>query len=108
MSNKPNDGGPAFPMPAVFNDGMGVHQQEYGMTLRDKFADSAMPELLAECLKTNMLPLDKEVEIAIAMQSYSMADAMILARDNGQKKLTIEQLDQADKDYCAAAREVLK
>jgi hypothetical protein len=67
-----NDGGMAFAVPAVFNEGLGVHSQEYGMTLRDYFAAKALQGMLAhhESLTVN------QVDVC-----YDIADAMIKARE---------------------------
>ena len=67
MSEKINDGGPAFPLsgPLTTSDNL-------GMTLRDYFAAKAMQSLVA---------LDHTNNINIAIWSYEIADAMLAARE---------------------------
>ena len=43
-----NNGGPAFPVPAVFSPECGTLQGEAGMTLRDWFAGQALAGLCAQ------------------------------------------------------------
>lgn len=64
-----NDGGPAFPMPSVFNEGLHVHAQEYGMTLRDYFAAKAM-----------QMAVIRHTPERIAKDAYELADAMLAVR----------------------------
>lgn len=75
-----NTGGTAFPLSAVFNEGMGIHSEEYGMTLRDYFAAKAMQAIIAKT------PFDindhrKEKFDATAKGAYEYADAMLMARE---------------------------
>ena len=67
MSEKINDGGPAFPLsgPLTTSDNL-------GMTLRDYFAAKAMQSLVA---------LDRTAATMTAEDAYAMADAMLAARD---------------------------
>ena len=67
MSNKINDGGPAFP--ADFQ------LYSTGMTLRDYFAAAALQGLMAK------YDPEDELEQHIAKWSYKAADAMIRARE---------------------------
>lgn len=68
MSDKPNDGGPAFPC----TDAKGFVSE--GMSLRDYFAGQALQGQLAERNS------GKEPKY-IAMWSYRYADAMLAERD---------------------------
>jgi hypothetical protein len=70
--NNTNTGGPAFPVP---NDANVNHQE--GMTLRDYFAAKAMEGLLA-CPEIKGQPYE------FATRAYSVADAMLKARDAAQ------------------------
>ena len=69
MSNKINDGGPAFPM--------GYHPEgnsadHFGMTIRDYFAAAALQGNLIEPTASND---------DVAKWAYSLADAMLKARE---------------------------
>ena len=61
-----NDGGPAFPV------GSGDMRDPVGMSLRDYFAAAAMQGI---CASGPMITDD-----VIALEAYSIADAMIKAR----------------------------
>ena len=69
MSNKINDGGPAFPM--------GYHPEgnsadHFGMTIRDYFAAAIMQGLMSsQC----------QVDDPYPIYAYRIADAMIRARE---------------------------
>lgn len=94
MSNKPNDGGPAFPFTGCGTD---------GMTLRDYFAAKAMLAVMAETqetvpdgffnwiksflfshgatfLKVRYVTIDGIYETS-AVRAYQYADAMLAARE---------------------------
>ena len=65
MSEKINDGGPAFPVKQpLSNDAL-------GMTLRDYFATYAM---------TAIVSLDRTCKAETAETAYEIADAMLAAR----------------------------
>jgi hypothetical protein len=67
MSNEPKDGGPAFPkLPDEVRNGSA------GMSLRDWFAGQAI---------VGHLHLDPAVQASYAKMAYSMADAMLSARE---------------------------
>ena len=68
-----NDGGPAFPG----RYGQGMWTFEGGMTLRDWFAGQALSGLLADSPDADCGPK------GYAADAYSMADAMLVARDGG-------------------------
>ena len=70
-----NDGGPAFPVPEVFDERRGetVQYASPGMTLRDYFAASVMQGFIVRPGAIN--PKDD------AVFAYKMADAMLRARE---------------------------
>jgi hypothetical protein len=79
--NAPNDGGPAFP--AIGSRQEGEHGDYHmvvesygGMTLRDYFAAKAM-----QAMCSGTWP-DGHERPEIAARSFSMADAMLKARDS--------------------------
>jgi hypothetical protein len=84
----PNTGGPAFPAQVKFFD-----EPTTGMTLRDYFAAKAMQSLIVETGRalqhldgvdfTGLNIVDNEggTPLAIAEESYLMADAMLKARE---------------------------
>ena len=71
MSNKINDGGPAFPHTTQW-DGITPAINHNGMTLRDYFAASALQGNLIEPTASND---------DVAKWAYSLADAMLKARE---------------------------
>ena len=95
MSEKINDGGPAFPLsgPLTTSDNL-------GMTLRDYFATNAMTAIVsldrtykaetaeiaygiyfATHAKTAKVSLDRTYKAKTAEIAYGIADAMLAARD---------------------------
>ena len=74
MSKKINDGGPAFPHTTQW-DGITPAINHNGMTLRDYFAAAALQGLMAQ------YDPEDELEHHIAKWSYSIADAMLKARE---------------------------
>ena len=68
MSNKINDGGPAFPVPSLAVDS--------GMTLRDYFAAAALQGILSNTEASKAWN-----ESDVARFCYFQADAMIKARE---------------------------
>jgi len=73
-----DDGGPAFPVPNDAN----VNGQE-GMTLRDKFAEAAIPAEMDRAHRINSArPGGPENgwHATVAKRCYEMADAMLKAR----------------------------
>jgi hypothetical protein len=73
-----NDGGPAYPQPAIDNQGRVDYALEMGwggMTLRDYFAAQAIAGLLVHAVE----PYGVYAE-ALAAAAYGMADAMIAQR----------------------------
>ena len=73
---KTDTGGPAFPAPAGVS-----HITEQGMTLRDYFAAKAMQSLMTNFLASELNEVDPNGWMeGLAMDSYSMADAMLKER----------------------------
>lgn len=75
-----NDGGSAFPLPTVFNEIQGLkYTYETGMTLRDYLAGQVL------------IGLSKDKDLTFngydntALIAYSMADAMLKARQENAK-----------------------
>jgi len=82
MSADRDMGGPAFPTcfatPHDFPDGSKL---PLGMTLRDYFATQALPAVFTECQRLNAETKSLCMSYReIAIESYSMADAMLTAR----------------------------
>ncbi len=73
MTKQPSDGGPAFPH-TVEEDGC-LTQYHSGMTLRDWFAGQAMIGLVPDIA-------EEADAINIGRAAYSIADAMMAARDD--------------------------
>lgn len=103
MMVRHKDGGPAFPVPIFFSlhgDGgetgekwkgpMEAVNRSYGngMSLRDKFADSALPSVLQAQIDFigvgGKLPPDHRDRAA--QEAYRMADAMLEERERETKK----------------------
>ena len=72
MSEKRNDGGPAFPGPAQHEVSMDLHE---GMSLRDWFAGQALAGILAD---PNVSARGDAVHV-LAAYLYQVADAMLKA-----------------------------
>lgn len=84
---KPNDGGPAFPVPEVLIESESIcHPSAYqGMSIRDWFAGMALQGILA----SPRTPVNKSGEASgdsetIAYLSYVMADAMLKERERNE------------------------
>lgn len=78
-----NDGGPAFPVPAIHDPGRdqvnssAAYTGEAGMTLRDYFATKELARMeYGQCM-VNDVPSAYD---RIAKHCYRMADAMLKAR----------------------------
>lgn len=84
MSNKINDGGPAFPhLRMHISDNTYIPIAEGGMSLRDWFAGQALAGMIA---KLPDIPLhDDDALFYIAKRSLMQADAMLEAREEGVK-----------------------
>lgn len=77
------DGGPAFPIPRVWNqDRSEVSQwEDPGMSLRDYFAGQALIALFSQEANPNghgWAPGDRN---NAAQEAYALADAMLVARE---------------------------
>ena len=101
MSTPINDGGAAFPRPVSFSEEGGTHRGTLGMTLRDYFAGQALNSLIQENATigreeerdadqeqtAGFLPsFDDLADLQcsagrIAISAYSIADAMLAARE---------------------------
>ena len=82
MSGLPNHGGPAFPTAPTTRDT--VHVGADGMLLRDYFAAAALPAIITATASGNHSPdfrEDEPASNAIARDAYTMADAMLKARE---------------------------
>lgn len=77
-----NTGGPAFPVSEVSNrHGDTIQYPSEGMTLRDYFAAKAMQGMICAASEQNADSTAPDLFSAIAMDSYSYADAMLKARE---------------------------
>ena len=74
MTNKINDGGPAFARDSHMDKQIGLYVQQQGMSLRDYFAAAALQGLLA---------YDGDCSTAIGL-AYHTADAMLDWRKKNQ------------------------
>jgi len=82
--------GPAFPTPCLTRDGDHFSTEfESGMTLRDYFAAQALPSVFARAASITDGKRDKpevaEWTAGIATVAYALADAMLAAREGGEK-----------------------
>lgn len=78
--SKQNNGGPAFP--EIGNVACNSDwQSESGMTLRDYFAAKAMQGVMASGTAMSIGTNHEEAMVGMARAFYSMADAMIKARE---------------------------
>ena len=75
MTNKIDDGGAAFPMPATTLD-----TSQKGMSLRDHFAGLAMQGDIAG-LSINLYQYEDDEMLTKAEAAYRMADAMLKVRE---------------------------
>lgn len=82
MTDKINDGGPAFP---VISDAIGHNA---GMSLRDAAALAALPYLQSaamHAIKSGSVPLSDAAR-TVAEAAYEQADALLVARVKGGMK----------------------
>jgi hypothetical protein len=77
--NKINTGGTAFPFPAYTYPNGEIIYGEFGMTLRDYFAAKALQGYMVGLKPAQDIGPDMQDRIAEGM--YSMADAMLKARE---------------------------
>lgn len=75
MSDEINDGGPAFP--SQWDD-----RDNVGMTLRDWFAGQALVGIINACALDTRRDGER-TENMFARKAFSIADAMIAARETG-------------------------
>ncbi len=75
MSEKIEDGGPAFPCSAPEG-----YEPSLGMSLRDWFAGQALAGWLASYGPDSSHPVSNDAAHLVAARSYAMADAMLAAR----------------------------
>jgi hypothetical protein len=75
MNTHTNDGGPAFPSPAIESATDDRREQRDGMSLRDYFAAKAMQAMVSSEYAT-MVSVD-----TWSKDSYRIADAMLKARE---------------------------
>jgi hypothetical protein len=89
MSERIEDGGPAFPFTERCGDGSHYHSHS-GMTLRDYFAAKfahaelmtcGVPGKACNALIAAAANAGRKVETQIAFNAYEMADAMLKARE---------------------------
>lgn len=76
MTDKINNGGPAFPVQTVLGPGMP------GMSLRDWFAGQAVVAVMHLCYRDTLIP-GESIETLFARKAYAIADAMLVAREKG-------------------------
>ncbi|MBW6400024.1 hypothetical protein KPL78_19340 [Roseomonas sp. HJA6] len=75
-----NDGGPAFPVPNIDDDGRSW-QPKGGMSLRDWIAGQALNGMLAHATRYRpRVGASRNWHEAIAEEAYEIADAMLAAR----------------------------
>ena len=79
MNTPINDGGPAFPVPAETYPNGDYQWGTFGMSLRDWFAGRALTGILAHSTTCNDQAWKSDA--CAAGWSYSLADAMIAARN---------------------------
>jgi len=85
MSEKMNDGGPAFPVPTPVLAGGYRMIVEGGMSLRDYFAAKAMEGLLAHGKRQTEAGENADLKW-YAQSAYIIADAMLAAREGGSRE----------------------
>lgn len=84
MNDKPDDGGPAFPLGPFYYgpDGRILHhekdQVESGMTLRDWIAGQMLAGIVSNHTMTENPNYDRE---GAAAEAYRLADALLSARN---------------------------
>lgn len=74
---KPDDGGPAIPVPV--QDGNVTGRDHEGLTIRDWFAGQALPEVMTDSAIQLVTP------VLAAGMAYQYADAMIAERAHSSK-----------------------
>lgn len=92
--DKPKDGGTAFPTPDLIYPNGEIQYGQNGMSMRDWFAGMALAGELASfsthdsCAASAKAALESGIEIEeqIAFNCYSLADAMLAARERENTK----------------------
>jgi hypothetical protein len=79
MSNRIDDGGPAFPYQTTPLQNGDIECGTYGMSLRDYFAAAALQGWLASFGDSAVHPVLNDTHRSVARDAYAMADAMIKA-----------------------------
>ena len=83
MTNKPNDGGAAFPLPPVLSEGgpesYWSQPPQPGMSLRDYFAGQALAGILLDAGTARQVE-----DHTIAKSAYRLADAMLAEREKSK------------------------
>lgn len=74
------NGGPAFPGRTY--DAAGREVPFTGMTLRDYFAAQALTAVIGDWLNTGEIHQDPDIAEVIARDCYTVADAMLAARQS--------------------------
>ena len=76
------DGGPAFPYVVTFKEGTDVRYEE-GLSLRDYFAGKAVAGMFYPAIADSLMG-DHDLDCdRLARYAYTMADAMLKAREEG-------------------------
>ena len=79
MSERPKDGGSAFPIP--HDDRPGAYVAEPGMSLRDWFAGQALTGMLLASYRHDSLRRVPKGDLeSVSQDAYDIADAMLEAR----------------------------
>lgn len=81
QSKVAEDGGPAFPELKGETVGeISLYESRPGMALRDYFAAKALQGLISSGAKVGSLEIKEPLASNLAMASYTLADAMLVAR----------------------------
>lgn len=76
-SVKPDDGGPAFPESGSRGKAAGGE----GASMRDYFAAKVLPSAYEQyCIDARIKGFDEDWKMGVALEAYTMADAMLRAR----------------------------
>ncbi len=85
MNAQINTGGPAFPSGLVEEGEDQVDALNKGMTLRDYFAGKVLPSVyssaMGDAANGSGLFKDPDWRMGLALEAYSMADALLRARE---------------------------
>ena len=79
------DGGAAYPFSFRDAEAHPLEHRSFGMSLRDWFAGQALPAVISATSAGRHTPAGvlrgEKIDVAIAMDAYAMADAMLEARE---------------------------